>query len=223
MDESVFQALVEARDEKYAAFQRKLLPTLTPESILGVRAPVLRRFAKGLKGEQIGSLPHQYYEENMLHAYWIAGETDFIRCLEQVNAFLPFIDNWAICDQLRPGVFRKHKEQLLPHVQRWLRTNKTYTRRFAIVMLMQHYLKEDFSLEYLQWVADINSEEYYVNMAIAWFFATALFYRWEETLPFLYTGTLSPWIHNKTIQKARESRMLSSEQKAVLLSLKKEE
>ncbi|MBE5778013.1 MAG: DNA alkylation repair protein [Clostridiales bacterium] len=219
MEASIIRSLQGEGDERYAAFQRKLLPTLPPESIIGVRAPLLRRMAAKLDEEQLGPLPHQYYEQNLLHAYCIAREGDFIRCVKKVDAFLPYVDNWAVCDQLRPGVFR-HEKRLLPYIRRWLDSGKTYTQRFAIVMLMQHFLGAEFRQEHLHWVCGVRSEDYYVNMAIAWYLATALCHRWEETLEIFRNGQLSKWIHNKAIQKARESRLLSAEKKEYLATLK---
>lgn len=221
MNGQVLRQLTELREEAYAAFQRKLLPELPPESILGVRAPALRKLAKSLTEEDFAGDAHQYFEEKLLRAYFIAREKDFDRCVAKVEDFLPLVDNWAVCDQLRPPVFQRQKERLLPYLKRWLASEKIYTCRFAIVMLMQHYLREAFKPEYLEWVGGIRSEEYYVNMAVAWYFATALCYRWEETLPVLESKRLSPWVHNKAIQKARESRLLTAEKKEYLQKLKK--
>lgn len=221
MDDAVLQALMEKRDEKYAAFQRRLLPTLPPESIIGVRVPFLRKLAKQLTANVEECVHYRYFEEKLLHAYRIALEKDFDRCMVKVEAFLPYVDNWAVCDQLRPGVFQQEKERLLPYIHRWLQSGETYTLRFAVVMLMQHYLEEDFQPEYLQWVAGIVSEEYYVNMAVAWYLTTALCKQWKYALPVLQSGRLNKWLQNKTIQKARESFMLTREQKEILGKLRK--
>lgn len=221
MREMVMQQLMELREEEYAVFQRKLLPELPPESILGVRAPALRKLAGTLMEDDFAGITYQYFEEKLLRAYHIAREKDFERCIAKVEAFLPVVDNWAVCDQLRPPVFRQEKERLLPYLKRWLDSGKTYPCRFAIVMLMVHFLREDFRPEYPEWVSNVQSEEYYVNMAIAWYFVTALCFRWEETLPFLEERRLSPWVHNKAIQKARESRMISAEKKEYLQKMKR--
>ena len=216
MREKVLRQLRGLQENEYAAFQRKLLPELPPESILGVRAPALRKLAGTLTEDDFSGDRYQFFEEKLLRAYHIAREKDFDRCIAKVEAFLPFVDNWAVCDQLRPPVFRQEKERLLPYLKRWLDSGETYPCRFAIVMLMLHYLRENFRPEYPDWVGGIRSEEYYVNMAVAWYFATALCFRWEETLPVLEGRKLSPWVHNKAIQKARESRMISAEKKEYL-------
>ncbi len=223
--------LEEARDEAFGAFQRKLLPSLKADTILGVRTPDLKRLAREMAGKEgtaafLDALPHRYFEENQLHAFIIAEEKDFSRCLCEVERFLPYVDNWATCDQLSPRVFGKHREELLPAVMKWLDSESAYTVRFALGMLMRHYLDGGFDPAYLEKAAKIRSNEYYVNMMQAWFFATALAKRYDAALPFIQRLSLPAWAHNKAIQKASESRRLTAEQKEELkkyrLSPKKE-
>ena len=213
------------RDEKYRDFQAKLIPTIDAETVIGVRTPQLRTYAKALlKRDDIGyflnDLPHRYYDENQLHAFIISEIKEFGRCIDEVSRFLPHVDNWATCDQLSPKVFSKYREKLLMHIKKWIESDETYTVRFGVGMLMQHFLAADFTPAYLQTVAEIRSEEYYVNMMIAWFFATALAKQYKETLLFIETQHLSSWTHNKAIQKATESRRITPEQKKYLSGLK---
>ena len=221
----IFDLLRERADSSFADFQRKLLPTVPPETILGVRTPELRKLAKLLRGTDeaetfVQQLPHTYFDENQLHAFLLGVERDFDRCLAGVSAFLPYIDNWATCDQLSPAVFAKHKQELLPHILRWIESGETYTVRFGVGMLMQHYLDDDFEPAYLRIVADIRSEEYYVRMMCAWYFATALAKQYDAALPYLQTQTMDAWTHNKAIQKAVESYRITGEQKTFLKTLK---
>ncbi|MBO5556527.1 MAG: DNA alkylation repair protein [Oscillospiraceae bacterium] len=220
------ERLFALRDEKNAVFVAKLIPTIPPESILGARTPQLRALAKALWKERdmapfMAALPHAYFEENGLHAFCIEQIRDFDRCLEETERFLPYVDNWATCDSLSPKVFRKHRAELLPAIRRWLDSREPYTIRFGVGMLMEHFLDEDFAPVYLDWVAALRSEEYYVNMMIAWYFATALAKQYEAALPYLEGKVLDPWTHNKTIQKAVESYRVSEERKAYLKTLKR--
>ncbi|MDO5145648.1 MAG: DNA alkylation repair protein [Eubacteriales bacterium] len=215
----------ENKDEKYAQFQRKLIPTLNPEAIIGVRTPILRKFAKELKRDDtcvtfLQELPHRYFEENQLHGFIISEIPDFQSCILETERFLPYMDNWATCDQTSPKVFRKHREELLPYIKKWLASEHTYTVRFAIGMLMRHFLDEDFNVEYSELVAGISSDEYYINMEIAWYIATALAKQWAATIPYIENNRLDPWVHNKTIQKARESNRITKKQKEYLKQLK---
>lgn len=223
--DEIVAELFRLQDKKYAAFQAKLIPTVATDRIIGVRTPELRTFAgKLVKDEDIASfltsLPHQYFDEDQLHAFVISLEKDFGKCIAEVEAFLPFIDNWATCDQLSPKVFKKEPEKLLPHIYTWIRSDKVYTVRFAIGMLMQHFLDERFDPKYADMVAAVRSEEYYINMMIAWYFATALAKQYASILPYLEEKKLDDWTHNKAIQKSVESNRISTEQKAYLKTLK---
>ena len=222
---NIREMLLSLQDGKFAAFQARLIPTVAPERILGVRTPELRKLAKQLRGSSdaeafLNTLPHEFFEENNLHAFLLCGIKDFERCVQAVEDFLPYVDNWATCDQLRPKAFARNRQALLPRIRSWLNSDRTYTRRFGIGMLMSHFLDEDFREEYLSWVSDIHSEEYYVNMMIAWYFATALAKQYRAALPYIEERRLGPWVHNKTIQKALESYRVSEEHKACLKTLK---
>ena len=205
---------------KYREFHKKLIPTVDEKTIIGIPVPLLRSYAKTLnnKKEFIQQLPHDYYEENMVHGLLLCEETDFSLCIENLNAFLPYVDNWAVCDSIRPKCFRKNKKDLLFEIQKWLVSPNPYVVRFAIEMLMVHYLDEDFKREYLQWVACVKSDEYYVNMMIAWYFATALAKQWDVSFPYIAEGKLPLFVHNKTIQKAVDSYRISNGQKQTLKS-----
>lgn len=222
---AIQQELFRNQDMAYRKFQAKLLPTLDPQTIIGVRTPVLRALAKELSSENdvsdfLGELPHRYFDENQLHAFLISENRDFDSYMEELNRFLPFVDNWATCDQMSPKVFQKHRVALLEQIKLWIQSEKTYTLRFAVGMLMQHFLDGDFDLEYPQMVLNIRSEEYYVKMMIAWYFATALAKQYDAILPVLENQSLEKWTHNKTIQKALESYRISDEQKTYLRTLK---
>lgn len=213
------------RDIPYRDFQSGLIPNVDKELLIGVRTPALRALAKELSkqadtGAFLSTLPHTYFDENQLHAFLISEIKDFAACVEATEAFLPYVDNWATCDQLSPKVFKKHREELLPYIFRWLRSDRTYTVRFAVGMLMAHFLDEAFSAEYLDSVASLHSEEYYINMMIAWYFATALAKQYDAALPYMEQRRLSAWTHNKVIQKAVESRRVTEEQKLYLKTLK---
>lgn len=214
------------QDTVYRDFQAKLIPTIDKETVIGVRTPALRKMAKQLaKREDIGAfleaLPHTYFEENQLHAFIIAERKDFAQCMEELCAFLPYVDNWATCDQMSPKVFKKYRRELLPHIREWLVSDQTYTVRFGVGMLMAHFLDEDFDMAYPEMVSKIRSEEYYVNMMIAWYFATALAKQYEAVLPYIEEKRLETWTHNKAIQKSVESYRITPEQKGYLRGLKK--
>lgn len=218
--------LFENQDLKYRDFQANLTPNLGKEDFIGVRTPVLKAYAKQLikeggAEEFIKILPHQYFEENQLHAFIISGEKSFKKCIAEVERFLPFVDNWATCDQLRPKCFAKNKEALLSFIYKWIESGETYIVRFAVGMLMCHFLDDDFDEKYLKTVSDIRSDEYYINMMKAWYFATALAKQYEKTLPLIENGALDKWTHNKAIQKAVESYRITDEQKAYLKTLKR--
>ena len=223
--DEIISLLQSLQDEKYATFQRPLMPTVSPDTIIGVRTPDLRRLAKNiLKTADVSAfltqLPHPYFEENQLHAFLLSGEKDFQTCVQNVEHFLPYIDNWATCDQLSPQCFAKHTAQLLPYIEKWLQSEHEYTVRFAIGMLMRYFLDDAFSSRYHKLVVSIKREEYYIKMMQAWYFATALAKQYEATLPFLLNHKLEPWTHNKTIQKAVESYRITDEQKTYLRTLK---
>ena len=211
-------------DLKYKDFTVRLVPNIPSDKFIGVRAPFLKTFAKELvrEGREVGflsELPHKYQEENNLHAFIINLQTDFEDCIKMIDRFLPFVDNWATCDGLRPVCFGKNKSRLISHIYRWLSSDKPYTIRFAIEMLMVHYLDAAFVPDHLYIVSQIKSDEYYVNMMIAWYFATALSKQWEASIKYLENKTLSTWIHNKTISKANDSYRITKEQKALLKNL----
>ena len=223
--DEIVAELFRLQDKKYAAFQAKLISTVEAERIIGVRTPELRSFANRLFKDEdtalfLECLPHQYFDENQLHAFMISLEKDFYKCIAEVEAFLPFIDNWATCDQLSPKVFKKEPEKLLPYIYTWIRSDKVYTVRFAIGMLMEHFLGERFHSKYADMVAAVRSDEYYINMMVAWYFATALAKQYASILPYLERKKLDDWTHNKTIQKSVESNRISTEQKAYLKTLK---
>lgn len=217
--------LLALRDEPYGVFQRRLLPTVPPERILGVRTPALRALAAELSGTPeaaafLAGLPHTYFEENNLHAFLLERLRDPAEALAAVESFLPYVDNWATCDQLRPPALRKGRPALLARIPVWLASPQPYTVRFGLGMLMAHFLDEDFRPDYLEWAAAVTSGEYYVNMMAAWYFATALAKQYGAALPYLEGRRLAPWVHNKAIQKALESRRITPAQKAYLRGLK---
>ena len=223
--EDLRTALFSAPDLKYRDFQAKLIPNLERDSMIGVRTPELRKMAKQFAKRPdvvdfLKDLPHRYFDENQIHAFILSEIKDYDRCVEQVNLFLPYVDNWATCDQMSPKVFKKHRPELLTQIRQWIRSRHTYTVRFGMGMLMQHYLDEDFDPDYPALVGSIHSEEYYINMMIAWYFATALAKQYEAVIPWLEEKRLDPWVHNKTIQKAIESYRIDAEQKAFLRTLK---
>ncbi len=217
--------LLSLEDLKYREMQVKIIPTVKPESIIGVRTPELRRIAKELAGREgvdafLIDLPHRYFDENQLHAFILSGMKDYAECLAALECFLPYVNNWATCDQMSPKVFRKHRKELLEPVRKWIASGETYTIRFGTGMLMEHYLDEDFDIAYPETVADIRSEEYYVNMMTAWYFATALAKQYDAVLPYIENRRLDVWTHNKTIQKAIESYRITPDQKEYLKTLK---
>lgn len=223
--EKIVKELFEMQDEKYRDFQSALIPGSDLEKVIGIRTPLLRKYAKNLPLEDAKAflleLPHEYFDENQLHAFIVSEIKDIDACIKEVNIFLPYVDNWATCDQMSPVIFKKHKDKLLVEVKRWIASSETYTVRFGIKMLMQHFLDEDFNIEYPEMVAKIQSEEYYVKMMIAWYFATALAKQYDSVIPFIEEGRLEKWTHNKAIQKSIESYRITAEQKKYLRTLKK--
>lgn len=212
-------------DLSYAEFQRKLIPQLDPEKILGVRTPVLKKFAKQISGREeaeefMNNLPHQYFEENQLHSFLIAEMKDLDTCLFRFKEFVPYIDNWATSDQLTPRVFRKHPEAALELVPDYISSDHVYTIRKGIDILMSYYLDDLFDTRYLKMVAEIASDEYYVNMMRAWYYATALAKQYDDTIVYIENGELDKCTHNKSIQKAIESNRISVSQKEYLRTLK---
>jgi Predicted DNA alkylation repair enzyme len=212
-------------DEKYREMQKTIIPTADPDSIIGVRTPELRKMAKALvKREDIdeflSDLPHKSFDENQLHAFVLSEMKDYEACMKKLNAFLPYVDNWATCDQMSPKIFKKHKEELLKQIKVWLKSKETYTIRFGIGMLMEHFLDDDFDPAYPKMVSRIRSEEYYINMMIAWYFATALAKQYDAVIPYIEEKKLADWTHNKAIQKSVESYRITDEQKAYLKTLK---
>lgn len=217
--------LFSLQDERYREFHSRLIPNVDKENIIGIRMPVLRKFAKEFAGTDeaaafLMELPHRYYEENNLHMLLITGIKDYDRCLMEIERFLPYIDNWATCDFTAPKCFAKHRSELLPVINKWLKSGKTYTIRYGIGILMGLYLDDDFKPEYLELVAGISSEEYYVNMMIAWYMATALAKQWDVAIPYIEKRVMSDWVHRKTIQKAIESFRITDEQKRYLRTLR---
>ena len=217
--------LFDLQDLKYREFHSKLMPGIAKETIIGIRTPVLRNFVKEFRKTDeaqlfLAELPHQYYEENNIHMMLIAQIRDYEACIAEVNRFLPYINNWATCDLPQPKCFGAHKKELLQEVHKWIASNETYTIRYGIGTLMRFYLDDDFDSSYVTLVAQVRSEEYYVNMMIAWYMATALARHWSSTIPYITDRKLDVWVHNKTIQKAVESFRISSEQKEILKSLR---
>lgn len=221
----IVDLLFEKQDIKYRDFQAPLFPSIEKERMIGVRTPEIKKLAKELYGSEpankfIETLPHRYFDENQLHAFLISLIKDYESCLKELERFLPYVDNWGTCDQLSPKVFAKHKEELITPIKKWLKSKHTYIVRFAIGMLMQHYLDESFKEEYMELVSKVRSEEYYINMMIAWYFATALAKQYKTAIKYIEGQKLSPWVQNKTIQKAVESYRITLEQKEYLKSLK---
>ena len=223
--DAIQEKLFALQDLNYRQFQAKLMPTVDPEQIIGVRMPALRKLAKELKGTAeaeafLAALPHRYYDENNLHGLLLCARSGYEETVAGLEIFLPHVDNWATCDLLSPRAFRSHPPQLPGQLRRWLDSGDTYTVRFGLEMLMSFYLDECFRLEYLDWAAEVKSEEYYVRMMVAWYFATALAKQYDAALPYLTSRRLEQWTHNKTIQKAVESYRITPEQKDALRALR---
>ena len=225
--EEIRKELLGFSDEKYRDFQAKLIPTVEKDTIIGVRTPELRALAKNLVKRDdvevfLSELPHKYFEENQLHAFIISEMKDYEQCLLKLDTFLPYVDNWATCDQMSPKIFKKYRDELLVYIKKWIKSEDTYSVRFAVKMLMEHFLEESYNISYPETVAALRSEDYYVNMMIAWYFATALSKQYESVLLFIEEKRLPAWTHNKAIQKSIESYRISKEQKDFLRSLKVE-
>lgn len=222
---SITGQLFALRDETYAQFQRKLIPTVAVEKIIGVRVPEVRKLAQSLKGSSeaesfMKKLPHDYYDEDMLHGLLLSEMTDYQECVELVDCFLPYVDNWAVCDTMSPKVFKKHKSELMVKIREWASSQEVYTCRFGMEMLMTHYLDKEFRSEYLEIPAAVCTDEYYVKMMVAWYFSTALAKQWDSSIGYIEHHRLDEWIHRKTIQKACESYRVTDDHKAYLKMLK---
>lgn len=220
------EELFKLQDTVYRNFHSSLMPGVDKEAVIGVRTPVLRAFAKKFskteEAEQfMTELPHKYYEENNLHMMLIAQIKDYDKWISETEKFLPYIDNWATCDSPLPKCFDKNKEDVLERAKNWIATDATYVKRYGMGVMMRLFLDEDFKEEYIQLVAGVKSEEYYVNMMIAWYMATALAKQWNTVIPYIEQRKLSPWVHRKTIQKAVESYRITDEQKIYLKSFRK--
>ena len=222
---SVYEQLMHARDEKYRQFQIKLVPGIDPDTIIGVRTPAMRAIAKDVyrNGDWeafLDEAPHRYYEEKLVHFFIVAMIRDFDECVARVEQFLPYVDCWPISDQATPTCFKKHHEQLLPYIRKWMDSDHVYTARFGMRILMNEFLDADFRVEYLEWVADKQGEDYYLKMMQAWYFATALAKQYDAAVTYIEEHRLSDWVHKKSIQKAVESFRVSEEHKAYLKSFR---
>ena len=221
----VTDILMENRDETYAVFQAKLVPTVDPDTIIGVRTPDLKKIAKEIKDEPftkefLKELPHKYYDENQLHSQLISQMKDVTQCVKEIEHFLPYINNWATCDQIAPKLFSKHQDELLPYIRKWLGSDKVYTVRLGINLLIYNYLGDKFKPEYTEMVMSKDCDEYYINMAVAWYLSFALVKQWDSTIGFIESKKLSKFTQNKSIQKAIESYRISDDRKAYLRTLK---
>lgn len=219
------EELFKLQDISYKEFHSKLIPTIDKNTIIGIRIPLLRSYAMKIKYTKeadkfLNTLPHTYYDENVLHALLLSEMTDYETFIKSLQAFLPYIDNWAVCDVLKPKSIKKHKQLFIDEIKSWISSKDTYTIRFGVVMLMTYYLDEDYQKDYLNYPLQVKSDEYYVNMAISWFYATALAKHYDEVVKILKDKKLSVWVHNKTIQKAIESYRITKEQKEELKKLK---
>ena len=226
MNNEILQKLFSLKDIGYKEFNSSLIPSVNKDTVIGVRTPLLKGYAKEIKNsllekEFLSNLPHSYFEENNLHAFLIAEIKDYKECIERVNEFLPYIDNWATCDSFKPKCFAKNKDKLIVEIKNWLKSDKEYTVRFGVLMLLTHFLDGDFKEEYLRVVANINISTYYVDMMCAWYFATALAKQWNSAVKYLEDKVLKEFIHNKTIRKAIESYRITPDQKKFLIKLKK--
>lgn len=225
VSDEIQSKLFSLQDLEYKEFHSRLMPTVEKERIIGVRTPQLRKYASEIcrdknAGEFLKVLPHYYYEENNLHAFLIEKIKDYDALIRALDDFLPYVDNWATCDMLSPKILRKHLPQLRGKIKKWLSSEDVYTVRFGIVTLMKLYLTDDvFNPEYAEWVASVRRDEYYIKMAVAWYFATALSYQYDSVISYLTDMKLDAWTHNKTIRKAIESRRIADDCKNYLRTL----
>ena len=222
---NLIDKLIKVKDDEYKEFQSRLVPNIPKENILGIRTPELRKIAKEVyesddRDSFLNELPHKYYEENLIHFFVISMIKEFDECIKRVEEFLPYVDCWPVSDQASPKVFKKKHKELLPYIKKWIKNKHIYTSRFGIRMLMNEYLGDDFKEEYLKLVASVKSDEYYLKMMVAWYFATALAKKYNETIPYLENHCLDEWVHKKSIQKAIESYRVTDEHKKYLISLK---
>ena len=222
---SVYERLLRCGDKEYKEFQSKLVPNISKDTIIGVRTPDMRKIAKEINNtseaeEFLSKLPHDYYEENLVHFFLIAMIKDFDRCVEEVDRFLPYVDCWPVSDQSSPKVFSKKHKDLVPHIKKWISSDHIYTARFGIRMLMNEFLDDDFEPEYLDIVANKKGEDYYLKMMVAWYFATALAKKYDDTIPYFENHKLDSWVHKKAIQKAVESYRVTDEHKEYLKTLR---
>lgn len=222
----IINTLFEMQDIEYRQFQIKLVPTVAPDSVIGIRTPILRKYAKEISKDSesdkfLSVLPHKYFEENNLHAFLIESKKDFNEAVTLIDKFLPYIDNWATCDGMSPPILKHHRDLLIPYIYKWLASSDTYAVRFGILCLMRYYLDDSFEPEYMERVSKIKSDEYYINMMISWYFATALAKQYNDAVSYLENESLPTWVHNKTIQKAVESFRIPKDKKEYLKTLKK--
>ena len=222
---NIRERLLELKNEEYRQFTARLVPNIPAETIIGLKTPEMRAIAKEIfagnyRDEFLSELPHEYYEENLIHFFVISMIKDFEECVQKVEAFLPYVDCWPVSDQATPKAFRKNHEKLLPYIRKWISSEHVYTARFGIRMLMNEFLGEDFREEYLELVATKKGDDYYLKMMVAWYFATALAKRYDETLPYIENHVLDEWTHRKAIQKAVESYRVTDEHKEYLKSLR---
>ena len=223
--DSIVERLIELQDLRYKSFQCSLMPTVPKNTVIGVRMPDIRKLAREINGRSVEgdflkALPHNYYDENNLHGVLIGYIKDYNRCIEEINRFLPYVDNWATCDLISSSILKKHTDELIKQIKKWISSDHTFTVRFGIKALMTYYSEENFKREYLELVSKISSDEYYINMMVAWYFATELYFNYDATLTYLEEKRLNKWIHNKTIQKALESYRITEDKKSYLRSLK---
>jgi len=223
---NILEELIKLSNSEYKDFNAKLNPNIDKDCILGVKVPKCRELAKTLYKENnyepfISQLPHKYFEENMLHGLIIGEFTEFEKCIEKLNTFLPYVDNWAVCDSLKCKCFKKNKDKLIPIISEWVKSKDTFVCRYGVNIFMDYFLDEDFKPEYLEIIAGIKSDEYYIKMVVAWYFATALAKQWDSSIPYIENSKLSTWVNNKTIQKAKESFRITKEQKDYLSKYKK--
>ena len=222
---TVYERLIQYQDIKYKEFQSKLIPNIDSNNIIGVRTPDIKKITKELFGTDemtlfLNSLPHQYMEENLIHIFLVSMIKNFDLCISELNKFLPYIDCWPVCDQSSPKVFKKNHQKIIPIIKKWIDSNHLYTSRYGIRILMNEFLDQDFNKEYLKWVSNVKSDEYYLNMMIAWYFATALAKQYDDTIVYFENKKLDPWVCKKAIQKAIESYRVSEEHKNHLRELR---